>query len=160
MITLLLCSYRGTRLLEETPKFETCYFRYVQVLHKSKRVRREGRKRHDPPPSDSLLSSFHDCPLFVKSQPELDAFWLVLHLKNKISLAKGQEPEFISARITFDSIIHLLAYPWLSSTELVVALNLAGLNLSKEYNLQTVIKRALQKVMLNAFCVSQDNDLS
>lgn len=154
MVTLLLCSYRGVRLLEEPQRFEFLYWNHIQVLHKSKQARKEGHKKHEPQHSMMLISSYHDCALFIHSQAEIDAFWLVLHIKNKISLAQGKDPEFIQARITFDSIVYLLSYPWLSSSELTAALTLAGLKLSKEYNLQTVIKRALKKVMQNAYCVS------
>jgi hypothetical protein len=142
------------RLLEESQSFEVCYLRYIRIQHKAKRAQTEGAIRRDPQSAYSLSASYHDCELFVESQAELDAFWLVLHLKNKISSIQAKDPDFLKARITFDSAIYLLAYPWLSSAELVAALSLAGLKLSKEYSLQTIIKRALKRVMRNAFCVS------
>lgn len=141
MLTLLLKSYKGPRLLDDAKKFETFYFSY------GGQPKDESRSKGEWP------GFFEDCSLFAESQGEINALWLVLHIKNKITTEQGKDPGFIQSRITFDSISHLLSYPWLSSVELAAALKLT-LQRFKKGTLEKVLRRALERIMHNAFCVS------
>jgi hypothetical protein len=146
MITRLLLSHKGHELTEESDNFQACYFKYIYIQQSSSH-------KCNPPLQASLVSSFEDCPLFLESQAEIDALWLVLHVKNKISTVQGRDLAFIQSRITFDSVICLLSYPWLSTAELRSVLKLVTQRF-KGANFPTIVRRALANVMRNAFCVS------